>query len=447
MWPWPPRRLPAPERLLAALLLLLAAACTEPLPPGGSGAAAVSAPRTGYVEALADLERQQAQLRAQVTRYPDSWVLLEQVVLLQLRLLQLTGDYRHFREAAAALTEAETRAGPAVAALCATQAQLAFDQHRIAEAASRLNHCTASSHEARARLADIGAEIPFFQGDYPAAFAAHRSLLAEQSSISIMVRLSHLHFVSGHREEALALLDRAERSHHAGDAHLKAWLLLQRAIIELESGRWEDARAWLLAADRAFPGWWLIREHLAEIHALLGDEQTALREYADVIRDTNNPEHMDAMAKLLRERGDEAAARPWIAAASKLYALRLASWPEASYGHALDHFLRFGTAAESLAMARKNHALRPNGESQIKLCRALLRTGDHAEAVRVIRRALASDWNTAELHAVAAQVFAAAGLAQQAQAQTAIAKAINPHAAQQYAPIAAAPAPAPAPAD
>lgn len=435
MWPWPRRRLLAPERLLAALLLL-AAACTEPLPPGGSGAAAaaVSAPRAGYVEALADLERQQVQLRAQVTRYPDSWVLLEQVALLHLQLLQLTGDYRHYREAAAALTEAETRAGPAAAALCATQAQLAFDQHRIAEAALRLSRCTASSEEARARLAEIGAEIPFYQGDYPAAFAAHRSLLAEQPSIAVMARLSHLHFVSGHREEALALLDRAERSHHGGDAHLKAWLLLQRAIIELESGRWEDARAWLLAADRAFPGWWLIREHLAEIHALLGDDETALGEYADVIRDTNNPELMDAMAELLRERGDLAAAEPWIAAASKLYTTRLASWPEASYGHALDHFLLFGTAAESLAMARKNHALRPNGESQIKLSRALLRTGDHAEAVRVIRRALASDWNTAELHAVAAQVFTAAGLTQQAQAQAAIAKAINPHAAQQYGP-------------
>lgn len=444
MWTWPRRRLPAPElAILAALAVaLLLAACSERaavLPPERSAAERSAAAATppgaavsGYAAALAALEQQRTALQAEAARYSDSWALPEQLVSLHLQLLQLTGDYRHYREAAAALAEAETRAGPAAAALCATQVALAFSQHRIAEAAAIHSRCNPSSDTAQARLAEIGAAIPYYQGDYPAAFAAHRALLAGQPRIAVLARLAQLHFVSGHREEALALLDRAERSHHGDDAQLKAWLLLQRAIIELESGRWEDARAWLLAAERAFPGWWLIREHLAEIHALLGEDEAALREYAAVVEETGHPEFMDAMAELLQARGDEAGAQSWIAKARARHDERMALLPEASYGHGLDHFLQHGKPAEALALARKNHALRPYGEAQIQLAEALLRAGERREAERLLRKALASGWRTAELHAVAAQVFAASGQRAEAAQQRAQALALNPRAAEQY---------------
>ncbi len=415
---------------MAAALLL--AACTEQAPPAASTAARPAVARSGYLAALADLERQRNQLDAQAARYPDSWAVSEQRVLLHLQGLQLTGDYRQYRDAAAALAEAKSRAGAAAAALCATEVALAFSQHRLDDAALKLVDCTPTSEAAQATLAEMSAALPFYRGDYPAAFAAHRALLAERPGIAVLARLAQLHFVSGHREEALALLDRAERSHHGGDAQLKAWLLLQRAIIELESGFWEDARAWLLAAERAFPGWWLIREHLAEIHALLGEDEAALREYAAVIEQTGHPEFMDALAELLRARGDEAGARAWIARARTRHEQRLALAPEASYGHGLEHFLQFGTPAEALALARKNHALRPYGEAQMQLANALLRSGDVREAEALMHTALASGWRTAELHAVAARTFAAAGKLADAQKQRALAKALNPRAAIQY---------------
>ena len=53
-------------------------------------------------------------------------------------------------------------------------------------------------------------------------------------------------------------------------------------------------------------------------------------------------------------------------------------------------------------------------------------------ALTLERARLASSWNTAQLHAVAAQIFAALGRSAAADAHRALALAMNPHAMRRY---------------
>jgi hypothetical protein len=141
---------------------------------------------------------------------------------------------------------------------------------------------------------------------------------------------------------------------------------------------------------------------------------------------TNNPEFMDALAEVLVAAGDEAGAKTWIGKARAAYEAKMQRFPEAAYGHAVEHYLAFGTPAEALDLAEKNHALRPNTEAKILLARARLGAGDIAGARAAIEAALATPVRTAELHAVASAIHRAAGDATRADAERALARAMNP---------------------
>ncbi len=69
-----------------------------------------------------------------------------------------------------------------------------------------------------------------------------------------------------------------------------------------------------------------------------------------------------------------------------------------------------------------------DAEAKISLARADLAAGRRADARVTIEAALATPWDTAELHAVAAAVFRAAGDPEQSTAERARAAAIDPHA-------------------
>jgi Xaa-Pro aminopeptidase len=97
--------------------------------------------------------------------------------------------------------------------------------------------------------------------------------------------------------------------------------------------------------------------------------------YADLVARTGNPEFMDALARLLRARGEEARAQAWIAAARRVHEQRLALFPEASWGHALGHFLDFGEPEIAVTLAEMNWRLRPNREAAQLLEAAYARAG------------------------------------------------------------------------
>jgi predicted Zn-dependent protease len=159
---------------------------------------------------------------------------------------------------------------------------------------------------------------------------------------------------------------------------------------------------------------------------LRGETEAARAAYVDLVERTGNPEFMDALAEILAATGDADGAKVWVRRATEAYAARMHRFPEAAYGHALEHALEHGTPAESLDLAEKNHTLRPNAEAKILLARARLRAGDPKGARQTIEAALATPVRTAELHAVAAAIYRALDNETRAVEHRAEAIAINP---------------------
>lgn len=414
--------------LLAAALA--GAACSRTPPTTAPTVPPVAVAAYGYDDERRAAEQAVAAAKAAIARGPVVWPQWKTLAEAQLVQAQLTGDYTGYKAAAESLAQAFALAsggGPFFA-----RAKYNFTLHRLGLVEADLKRAEKENDPDRTAILGLRADVAFYRGHYDQALAGYRAAIERSEDVSGLVRLAVCHARMGHASEAHALIDRAEAIYHGDSPHPRAWLALQHGLIELDRGRYDTALAHYHHALRELPGWWLAREHIAEIHALQGDAETALREYGEIVEETNSPEFMDAMAKLLGERGDHAAAQNWISRARQLYDARLATLPEATYGHGLDHFLLFGTPEEALELARKNHALRPNGESAIKLAHALLRAGKVSEAVPLMRAALLSGWNTAELHMAAAQVFAAAGLAAESAEQAARAMQMNPHAAKQY---------------
>lgn len=420
-------------------LACLIAGCSPPPQSGASNAP--GAPRLGeratpYAEALDDATHAVRAAEGRARYESATWVAQEALALARLDRAQLTGSFDDYRAADEALQRAVAGASKAGPCFAAVRVHAAL--HRLALAAAAVAGCDARldiTAAQRAELAGLAADVAFHQGRYDEALRGYRASVQLGESVSGLARLSQYHAHTGAPVEAAALLDRAERIYHGDSARPLAWLALQRGRLALDAGRWDEALAHYLHAERLMPGWWLAEEHVAEIHALRGELAPALTRYQDLAARTGDPEFMDAIARILLQQHQDAAAAEWIGRARTIHRVRLAALPEAAAAHAFEHFLAFEPVAadELLAIARQDAAARPGAESQIRLARAYLRLGRGVDAAVALRPVLASSWNTAQLHAVAALAFAATqdpAAAARAQAQ---AIAMNPHALRMYA--------------
>ena len=425
-------------RTTAATLAVAALACalsgcgrTPDAQAAPVAKAAVAPP--SYAQLLAELEARIAAAQAEAEQSPQSWGLRERLSALHLEHAQLSGRYEDFDLARKELDQAEAQAGHP-GAICLTRARLEFSLHRLEEAAAAVARCKQRfglTPEQAQELQGLSAEIALYQGRYADALAAIRADLAAGETLSGLTRLSRYHAKTGQRVEALALLDRAEASYHGDSAQFRAWLQLQRAIVELETGRWENSLAWLHAARRELSGWWLVDEHFAEVQALLGETAEARALYRDIVQRTGLPEYLSAAAALEEAAGNVSGAREMEARASELFRERFRRWPEAAAGHALDHFLGLGDDG-LVAMAEVNGRARPYGDAQVQLAQAYLQAGRVRDARRVITSALKTPWDTGELHWTAAQVLASAGETKEAERHRQRALQLNPRAEKQY---------------
>jgi tetratricopeptide (TPR) repeat protein len=202
---------------------------------------------------------------------------------------------------------------------------------------------------------------------------------------------------------------------------------LQRGILDLDGGRWPEALAHFRRADALFPGWWLVEEHIAETMALLGDREGAERLYRGIVDRTGSPEFMDALALLLIARGETDEANTLRRRSRAIWGARLRQFPEASYGHALDHCAAFRDQACALQLAARNYAARPYGEAAEQYALVLIDAGRTAEARLMIDRLLSGPWRTARTFAVAAKIYSHAGDDGAAARFRAAALQLNPH--------------------
>ena len=393
---------------------------------GPASRAAADPPKSA---ALRDLDARIDATQRAAQRRDDDWMNLEILAKLYVQRGRMTGDWADYRRAEEALDQAFRRApqglGPHL-----TRATLAYSMHRISAAerdVARVEGYAVRMPETNRIARSLRADIAFHQGHYRQAESDYAANLEELRDPTALVASAQWAWKTGDFEHAEALLH--EASSVAEAPTVAAWVSLVRGLYALDRGRYEDALSHYRAGLQQTPESWLLQEHAAEILLLLGHEEAARLAYVELVDRTDSPEFMDALAGIHRDRGETDAAQRWIARAREGWEARLAMFPEAAYGHALDHWLDFeDDPARAVSIARANAQARPGGEAQVKLAQAYLAAGRADAAAELMARVLDTPWRTAELHAVASETYAALGDAARAGEHRAHALAINPHA-------------------
>ena len=420
--------------LAAFALLAIEGGLGGPEPFGFRGADQPAVSLAGiakdYPEALARLDLHLASARERAATMDDGWLVHDIAARAWMWRARLTGSYDDHEGARATLERAFARAAPRTGPHM-TGAILAFSMHRLAEAERYLDAIDAYAVPPgagdRAEMIAMRGDIAFYRGDYAAALKAYDEadrLVPGTSDFRRAVYYSK----TGRLDLAEDYFDKAERELPFPTPQARGRMELQRGILDLESGRWDEALAHFNRADEIFPGFWLIEEHIAEVTALKGHLAGAERRYRGIVRRTGSPEFMDALAAIAVQRGDAAGAAAWTSRADAIWRKRLKQFPEAAYGHAIDHCVQKADWSCALALATRNHQARPYGDAKIALARALLHNGRSGEARTMIEAVLASAWNTPALHAVAAEIYAAGGEADKAGRERRLALAMDPHA-------------------
>jgi tetratricopeptide (TPR) repeat protein len=368
-----------------------------------------------------------ANARAAADAGSDQWLMHEILAGQYLMRAQLSGSYDDYagaeRALAAAFKVAVPKSGPHM-----MNAKLDFSMHRLAGAETQLaamdRYAIKPAAATQAEMAAMRGDIAFYRGEYKAALALYDRADALVPGTSIFRRAIYASR-TGAIEQADAMFARNIADLQPPVPQVRAYLELQRGILDLDRGRLDDAMAHFRDGDRIFPGHWLIEEHMAEVLTLQGKTDEAQARYRDIVRRTGHPEFLDALAAIAEQRGDTVAAKQLYAQAWAIWTRRIEQFPQAAYGHAIDHCLAKRDWPCALQLAEKNHAARPFGEAKVILARALLANGRAAEARTMIETVLASPWRTADLHRVAADIYTAMGMPADAATQVKLAHAIN----------------------
>ena len=360
----------------------------------------------------------------------DTLLPLQVVALFQERA-RLTGNYEDYAKAEALLARQPAATRPS-AALCLAQARLHYTMHRLKQASVALDSCPANVEPTD--MVSLRADLALYSGRYRLAEEGYRALVNNSGIPSNYVRLGLAKKWLGSPGEAVAFLEAAEKRYHAGAPVMLAWLKLQRGLVALDRGRFDEALAMYRLATDALDGWWLIEEHIAEVLLLSGKTQEAKQLYEKIIERTGNPEFMDALAAIESTEGKVENAKKLRQRARAIYEQRLTAFPEAAAGHALDHFLQdTTTAAKALALAEKNFDTRPYGESAIALAKAWMLSGKPDRAASLIEAQLAKGWDTGQAYWILAETLGKLGHQQRADHAKAEALRRNPHSEKMYA--------------
>ncbi len=415
-------------RILTALCLFAATTCDAIPEAPQPSAYQLPTGRATHSEALASIEARLRGARARAAEQPDRWMAHEAVATAVMDRARLTGsleDYAFAQQALALAFEAAPGSGPHL-----SQAALDYTLHRLAEVEPSLQAVEARvllDDSTRAAVLGLRGDLRLQQGLRADAVELLQEAEAQDPTSRSASRLAHLHWRGGAIGTAEQWYRVAQDRYHGTDPQPRAWVHLQLGLIDLEYGRYGEALRHYLDANEELSGYYLVEEHVAEVLYLMGHVSEALGLYMDIIERTAGPEFMDAVAKIFLAAQRPDLARPHIEAARAIYQRQLVSFPEASYGHALAHFLAFGPSATAVDLAENNHALRPNGEASRLLAEAYLQDDQLGNAVTAVEAALTSGWVSPTLYDTAARVYAAAGNATQAQKHRGLACAQNPH--------------------
>jgi tetratricopeptide (TPR) repeat protein len=366
--------------------------------------------RPGYAEAVRGLDDWVDVNVGRSRRDPRSWLALANLGEAYRQRALLTGDELDLGRAERSLEDAFI-AAPGAAGPWLARAKLSATLHRWNEIERDLAHVDATTMVDDADLAGaegLRAERAFQRGDYARAIAGYRRAAELDPGPARLATLASGLAVTGGGTEAEILFSRAEAACTPADPVTAAWVELERANTAFELEHFDEALTRATHAEQLLPGWWRARGRIADARAALGQHDAAITDYRGLIARTQRAEYMDALARELRVAGDPEADR-WIARAGTIYDAQLATDPEAAWAHAFQHFLDFGDPQRALDLAERDHALRPGGETTLRLALADLRASRLADARTLVDALEATPWDVPRVGRAARLIHAAGG--------------------------------------
>lgn len=385
--------------LIACLLACSSASEAEP----DADTLVVNAPirepaETAYDRAVHDLDEQIRTFTARADQYPTRMLPLRRLASAHMARARLTGNYDDFVAAVQSLDEAFEK-GPDTGPFL-TRASLRFTLHQLDAAEQdidRAGEAIIVNLPQRSIHDGIKGDIAFHRGLYGAAEDLYARSWRTHPTRTTALRRAWLAWHLADFEEAERWLEEASTRIIGPDPQTRAFIALQRGLLEMDRGRHGEALRHFEDADGHFDGWWLVEEHEAEALVWLGRREDAEAIYRH-LAEHGRPEHLAALGELVG--GDEGQAL--FRRALEGHRARLELLPTAAGGHAIDFFLHFGDPAEALELAERDHALRPGGAATLKLVQALARNGEIGAASERMAALLRTPYRTAELLATAA---------------------------------------------
>ena len=306
------------------------------------------------------------------------------------------------------------------------KANLAFKLHRLDHVRAALAAAPRVRDSREARV--LAADLAFQEGRYDSALQGYERLLEEERSWDGLARLAHFLFKMGDDPGAEQLYEEARDSLTAKQMRPFAWLETQRGLMDFQRGRLAEAERRYSVADRAYPGYWLVQEHLAELWGAQGRYADAIALLESIVDAVERPDLQQALGELCDVAGRAEAAAAWKAKALTAY-LRSAQAGETHfYHHLVDYYADVAEEGDAATFwAMKDVELRENFSTQSALGWSLYRAGRLNEAVHWIDRALGSGACAAKLFHQAALIHSAAGDRDKGLSLMSLAARINPH--------------------
>lgn len=346
-------------------------------------------PTSDYETELAQIQQQTAAITG------DPIEKATKHAFLVYRRASLTADYADFKAAETAIDGVIAEIGPSED-LYLLKANFDFKLHRLARAKEDLEKTPDLADDAG--VAALRADLALQEGRYDEAKNGYETALRKKRTWDNLARLAYLKSKTGDVAGADKLYVEAEDEITAKEMRSYAWVELQRGLLHFDAGRYAKALEHYERASRAYSGYWLIEEHIAEVLHALGRKDESVALYRKLIERTHNPEYVSALAAILGRED-------FYAEADRLFQEQSALYPEAALGHHLKSMLaRKSPSPDLLALAEKNVRLRPNGDAKLLLARAYLKLNEPAKARAEIAEILATPWRTPELSKFSKQV-------------------------------------------
>lgn len=371
----------------------------------------------------ASLDELITRLEARVEATPGDYVSWATLGLVTVQQAKATADPDFYRQAEGALetslkiNRSDNYLGYAgLSALAAARHDFAAAK-AFADQGLAINRYSAILYGA---LSDAELQL----GHYAAAFDAVQQMVALSPDTASLARASYIRELQGDTDQATQLMQRAVDD--APNDSARAFALLHLGELAFDAGDANAALEYYNDALEASPGDPAPLAAKAKAEAALGQTQTALDHYAEVVRRAPDPSYVVEYGELLESLGRTDEAREQYEVVDATQALLEANGVQPDAGPVL-FLANHGETEKALAAAQAGIETHPFLGMHDAYAWALHQSGRNEEALSAMNTAMALGTRSALFHYHAGMIKYALGDLDGARIDLTTALEINPH--------------------